>query len=195
MNTHPDDDLRLTTSNLDEAPMDDELCVFVHALLDDGRPLSPQLVERARRWAAEHPSAAREVADLEAIGAALARDDVEPSASFTDAVLAARRAPVHVDEVGAARGGVLPLVRRLSVAAALAIVATIGWGMLEPDALFADDDPASLEVERTHRADEFTDERGRATERAFEEGLDGLIEPDPRLSERERARLEENDGR
>lgn len=193
MTLHDDHD-RFTTAALDGATMDDELCAFVHTLIADGRPVPDDVAQAARRWAAEHASAAALVADLETLGAALERD-VEPSAGFTDAVLAAR-GPARVDELATARarsglGDLIGTVQRVAVAAALAIVATIGYGLAEPDDLFADDDPASLEVRQTHHADAFVDPSGSATPEAFDAGLDGLIAPDPRLSDDEREQVEE----
>ncbi len=190
------DDSRFTSDTLEQSTMDDELCLFVHSLLLDGRAVRPDTVERARQWASEHPAVAAAIGDFSAMSAALTPlEGLAPSADFTDRVLAARHPP-RINEVAAAARPAarlqdgLAAVRRLSVAAALAIVTTLGYGVMRPAALFADDDPASLQVQQVHEADSFHDSEGRATPEAFEAGLDGLIEGDARLAPDELDALE-----
>jgi len=125
-------------------PMDDERCLFVLSLLMDGRSVHPVLAERARSWAEEHPSCGQALRDFEAIRAVLREErELSPSEEFTERVL-------HEREAGARSADITPLVRRLSLAAALLLALTLAFELQLPSSAIAD---ADLSAQR-HSIDE-----------------------------------------
>ena len=138
-------------TSLDPAePMTDELCLFVHSLLLDDRPVPAELAERARAWAAEHPACLAAVRDFEALGQVLAEEaPTGAPGDFTERVVTAAR-----QEAPAAR--VLPFVRRLSAAAALLLGLTLVFDLQTPGGVEAGDDLArQRHVVDTLRPDPF----------------------------------------
>jgi len=164
--TDPDFRLESAASLGPDEPMNDEFCSFVLSLRRDGRSLHPRLVERAEEWADAHPECRRTLGDFAAVGDLLASESpVRASAGFTDRVLTKRR------QFG--RGGdVLPLLRRLSVAAALLLGLTLAFDMAFPAGAAADDELARQEHEiDSLRPDPFSDAN-------LDAGLQILL-PDP----------------
>lgn len=109
----------------------------VLSLLRDGRPVPADEAARARALAAADPAVAAMLAAWERQAAALAAEPARTaSPGFTARVLAAL----------AGRGAqpaevlVLPLVRRLAMAAALLLAGTLGWSLAFPATLRADPD-------------------------------------------------------
>jgi hypothetical protein len=147
-------------------PMDDERCLFTLSLLMDGRSVHPQLADRARAWAEEHPGCHRALGDFEAIRDVLREERVAlPSEGFTERVL-------EEHQQGARTGDVLPLVRRLSLAAALLLALTLGFDLQSPSSAHAGADLAAAR----HSIDELRpDPFGPAQ---LEDGLLVLF-PDP----------------
>lgn len=134
----------------DRPPTDAERAEALAVLsrLRDGREVPAEQAARARELAAVDAGIAAMLAAWDRQSALLAQ---EPAASapagFTDRVLAAlateRGAP---DEVL-----VLPLVRRLAVAAALLVAVTLGWSLARPTELHAGAD----RPEQHHAVDGF----------------------------------------
>jgi len=139
-------------------PLDHESCLAVFSLLQDGRPVDPELEQRARAYAQAHPEVAAAAADLALLSEVLRSEPVAaPGADFTDRVMArassagetvAHDAPT---EAGDARAPILPMVRRTAAAAALALISTFGYDLARPASLVADE---STEAQR-HVVDHF----------------------------------------
>lgn len=119
-----------------DEPMTDELCLFVLSLARDGRRFHPRLLERAEAWAAERLACQRALADFAAMSDVFAHEPPRRATEgFTRRVLSERRR--------VARGGdVLPLLRRMSVAAALLLGLTLVFDMSFPAGAAADDELA-----------------------------------------------------
>ena len=131
MTEHDADDMPLpdgrpaSALRSDEA-LSDELCLFVHSLAMDGRPLPPRLLERARVWATEHPACAQAVRDFERLHEVLASEPARPArAGFTARVLRGLQRRTSSERV-------LPLVLRLSLAAALLLAFTLAFDLHFP---------------------------------------------------------------
>ncbi|MHC4844914.1 MAG: hypothetical protein ACYTCU_02005 [Planctomycetota bacterium] len=128
--------------------MDDQTCLFVLSLLMDGRDVPAETEARALAWAAEHPACRDALDELRAQGEALSSaPTLRASPGFADRVLAA--AGVGADAVPVEP--VLPFVRRLAVAASVALVLTLGFDLSTPSGLHAQD---RLENQR-HVVDHF----------------------------------------
>lgn len=134
----------------DRPPTDDEraFALAVLSRLRDGREVPAAEAASARELAARDPEIASMLAAWDRQSALLAGEPaVSARAGFTDRVLAAlaeqRSAP---DEVL-----VLPLVRRLAVAAALLAAVTLGWSLARPAELHAGAD----RPEQHHAVDGF----------------------------------------
>jgi hypothetical protein len=149
----------------------DERCLAVLMLLHDGRSVEPDLAAWARAHAAAHPACAAAHAGLVELSAALAATPpLAARPGFTARVLSALAAG-RAD--GVAQGDVLPFVRRLAVAAGLALALTLFVEMARPSDVQAD---AALQRER-HAADHFR--RGAFGPQDIEAGLRGrLKDPD-----------------
>jgi anti-sigma factor RsiW len=116
--------------------MDDTHCLFVLGLLRDGRPVDPELAAAARAHAAAHPQVATRARDLDRISDAVAAlPEPTAGAEFTERVLVARRA-----DAAAGRQTVTPLALRLAAAAALVLVAVLGFDAQRPTDAMADPD-------------------------------------------------------
>jgi hypothetical protein len=122
-----------------DEPMSDELCTLILSLQRDGRRLDPRAVERAEAWASSHPACREALGDFAALGDLLSSEPArQASPGFTDRVLNRRRL--------LARGGdVLPLLRRLAIAAALLLGLTVAMDMTFPTGAAADDELARQE--------------------------------------------------
>ena len=151
--------------------MTDELCLFVLGLVQDGRTVQPLLVQRAREWAAEHPVCSQALVDFALMGQVLQTEPKQrASQGFTDEVLRKRR------DQRLAGGQILPLLRRLSLAAALLLAVTLGFDLSFPDGAVADDKlEASSHLMDSLRPDPFA---GSAKSDALRVGLEVLL-PDP----------------
>jgi len=118
----------------DDAPLSDELCLFVESLRLDERELPPTLDARVQAYVAERPELRRAVAELalhhELLSTAPA---LRVPDGFAERVLAAR--PVHT---AAGR----PVLRRLAAAAALLLAVSLGWELTHPVHTLADADTA-----------------------------------------------------
>jgi hypothetical protein len=134
--TDPDPRPQSATSLGPDEPLSDELCTYLLSLVRDGRGVHPRLVERAELWADEHPACRQTLGDFAVIGELLG--DEAPrhaSAEFTERVLSEQR---RVRKAG----DVLPLLRRLSIAAALLLGLTLAFDMSFPADAAADDEVA-----------------------------------------------------
>lgn len=132
-----------TTSLGPDEPMSDEMCTFVLSLSRDGRSLHPRLVERAEAWADQHPACRRALTDFAIVGGVLAAEPSrQATQGFTERVLAEQR------RVGRP-GEVLPLLRRLSMAAAVLLGLTLAFDLSFPAGAAADDELAR----QAHRID------------------------------------------
>jgi hypothetical protein len=122
-----------------DEPMSDELCTSLLSLHRDGRSLHPRLVERAETWASSHPACQQALGDFAAVSEVLSSEPSQSaSRGFAERVLAKRRR--------FARGGdALPLLRRLSIAAALLLGLTLIADMTFPAGAAADDELARQE--------------------------------------------------
>ncbi len=150
---------------------ENERCLSVLMLLHDGRPVQPALAAWAQAHVATHASCAAAYAELIEQSAALAATSSRRARpDFTDRVLS-RRAPD--DDAGGARADLLPFVRRLAVAAGLALALTLFAELVQPSDVTAD---SSLQTNR-HAADHFR--RGPFGPQDIEAGLRGrLKDPD-----------------
>ncbi len=123
--------------------MNRERCLHVFSLLVDGRPVPAAVEHAARQFALGDEDCAVALEDYRTLHELLASEPgVQASPGFATRVVAAR-----TDE-GAA---VLPFVRRLALAAALALAVTVGWALATPQELMAD---GSLEAD-VHTVDHF----------------------------------------
>ena len=128
--------------------MDDQTCLFVLSLLMDGREVPAETEARALGWAEDHPACRDALDDLRAQREALAASPTHrASPGFADRVLAA----AGVGAAAAPVEPVLPFVRRLAVAASVALVLTLGFDLSTPSGLHAQD---RLENQR-HVVDHF----------------------------------------
>lgn len=128
--------------------MDDETCLFVHSLLMDGREAAPEVEARARAWAAEHPACRQALDEMRGSAELLASAPTRRvSRGFADRVLAAAGLGAGL----APAEPLLPFVRRLAVAASVALVLALGFDLSTPSGLVADD---RLEKQR-HVIDHF----------------------------------------
>ncbi len=150
----PDDE------GLDSGPMNDERCLFTLSRLGDGRPVEPALAAQAQAWAATHPectAALRELAEHAALLAAT--PPLRARAGFATRVLsqalpAVQALPIVQAGTQPARAGLLPFVRRLAIAAGLALAVTLCIDLARPGTLTADGDLQRLR----HAADHFKPE-------------------------------------
>jgi len=155
----------------DEDRVNDERCLGVLMLLHDGRPVQPELAAWAQAYVAAHASCAIAYAELlEQSRALAAMSPRRARPDFTDRVMAelasGRAGP-------AARADLLPFVRRLAVAAGLALALTLFAEMARPSDVTAD---SALQRQR-HAADHFR--RGAFGPQDIEAGLRArLADPD-----------------
>lgn len=155
------------TPSDDTRPLTDEQALRLIGLARDGRPVDAAELARAEAHAAAHPHVAAELADLAAISEVLASEPAPvASADFTERVLAARARP----DAGAGR--ILTLARRLSAAAALLLVVTVGSDLASPDRAVADPDVQ----DQPHAVDAFGNDPFAADD--LDAGLRALL-PDP----------------
>ncbi len=125
-----------------------ETALFALSLDRDGRAVPADVLAAARAFAAADPATAAADADLVLLGEVLASEPLERAGpDFTDRVVAAAR------RTGSGRTQVihLGLVRRLAVAAAQQLAATLAWQAGSPGALMADD----AEQNQTYLGDRF----------------------------------------
>jgi anti-sigma factor RsiW len=142
--------------------MDDQTCLFVLSLLMDGRDVLPDTQASALAWAEEHPACRAALDELRAQSQALASAPAHrASPGFADRVLAAAGVGAGAPPVEP----VLPFVRRLAVAASVALVLTLGFDLSTPSGLHAED---RLEKQR-HVVDHF-----RSTPFASDDIVQGL---------------------
>jgi hypothetical protein len=142
----PDGREPATALRADE-PMSKQVCLFVFSLLMDGRPVPKALEARAREFAANHPDCARIVADFELVRDVLGEElPAVASEGFSELVLQRSR------EAG---GEILPLVRKLSLAAALLLGLTVSFQLSQPGAAVADDEFRQDHVVDVLRPDPF----------------------------------------
>jgi hypothetical protein len=111
------------------------LCLWVHSLLLDARDVPASLAERAAEHAHRCPACARELADWRAVSGVLREEPaLAAPPGLAGRVTAAARA-----EGG---GEILPLARRLAVAAALVLAVTLVHDVVRPGTATADPDIA-----------------------------------------------------
>jgi ferric-dicitrate binding protein FerR (iron transport regulator) len=119
--------------------VDREACLASLSRLLDGRPVSAEERAAAHARLAHDAECAAIWADMQTAHASLAAEPpVLARPGFADRVLAARRRD---------RARSLPFVRRLAVAAGLAMLLTAGFGLARPGVLLAD---PGVERERHH---------------------------------------------
>jgi hypothetical protein len=144
---HADD--ATTSGRSERAREDDERCLAVLLLLHDERAVEPELAAWARAHAAANPSCAAAFAEFVEQSAALAAAPVRRARpEFTERVLA-KLFPVAGDR--GADADILPFVRRLAVAAGLALALSLFAELARPSAVQADN---ALQRQR-HAADHF----------------------------------------
>ncbi len=151
--------------------MTDELCLFVLSLVKDGRTLHPTLVTRAQGWAETHPSCQQALGDFAALSEVFRTEpELKASEGFTESVLRKQR---REQRQGAQ---ILPLLRRLSMAAAVLLGLTVAFDLGFPGGAAADDElEAHVHLMDSLRPDPFG---GASKADALRAGLDALL-PDP----------------
>lgn len=155
-----------TTSLTGDEPMTDEVCLFVHSLLMDGRTVPGDLESRAKRWAAEHEHCRRAVADFEAIHDVLSTEPSHATGQdFTSRVVRTARS----EESASRDGEVLPFVRKLAAAAAIVLSLTLIFEASTPEATVATDDVQS----QRYAVDDFRADAFEADD--LEAGLEALL--------------------
>ncbi|MHC5211023.1 MAG: hypothetical protein ACYTG2_09925 [Planctomycetota bacterium] len=150
MTTHDQGPAGDPAPRLPHEPMDRDTCLAVLSLLLDERHVDPELAARAQAYLAAHPEIAEVERDWRAMREALATTPPRRAREgFTERVLAAVAANGTEAPLGT-----LHFARRLAVAASLALVVTLGWGLMRPASLQAD---AGMERAR-HAVDHFRDD-------------------------------------
>jgi hypothetical protein len=132
--------------------MDEARCLFVFSLLQDGRPVEPDLERAARDYAAIHPEVERALDDWRRQSRALAElAPLTASAGFTERVLAAAARQGALRRPAAAGGGadvagldaepaetLRPFARQLALAAGIALLLSLIVTLARPADLRAD---------------------------------------------------------
>ena len=135
-------------------PMDEARCLFVFSLLQDERPVEPELERAARDYAASHPEVERTLEDWRRQSAALSElAPLTASAGFTERVLAAaaRQGVLREPAATGAGGGAAvasrdaapvetlrPFARQLALAAGIALLLSLIVTLARPADLRAD---------------------------------------------------------
>ncbi|MGQ0552375.1 MAG: hypothetical protein ACT4PU_04070 [Planctomycetota bacterium] len=125
-----------------DGAMNDERCLFILALIEDGRRVDPQVQAAAQAWAQQHPACALFAeglaADRRALGQAA---PLRASAGFTERVVQAAR-PSFGDTLPGLHSAepVLSLgrVRLLALAASLLLLASLAFSLARPGSVLAD---------------------------------------------------------